>query len=127
MFYANSLSTMPEERVIRAGFTGTGANAPTIRAGNAFSVTRSGVGVWRVSFLENPGKFVGLDGFVFRATTMSAVKGYSLSCSDYTAPASGVKGYIDVSLWDSANAAVDLAASQWLDLVFVFTGQSRLT
>ncbi len=124
MSFSESKTNMPEERIFRVGLTGTGAAVPTRRAGAGVTVTRTGVGVIRISFAKNPGKFVGVLGAVFSAATPSAVKGYTLTGGSYVAPAAGVKGYVEVSLWSSAFAAVDLAALQYVDLSIAFAAQS---
>lgn len=124
--FTKSLSNMPEERLFRVGLTGTGAANPTRRAGAGVTVTRTAAGVLKFSFNDNPGTFVGIAGWTLRADTMSGVKGYSLSGGAYTAPASSVDGYVSVSLWDASNAAVDLAAAQYLDITFVFSTQNNI-
>lgn len=122
-----SYTNITEERVRRCGITGTGAANPTVRAGPGITVTRQAAGVYRFSFTENPGVFVMIDGWALRADTMSGVKGYSISGGVYTKPAGTTKGYIDISIWDASNNAVDLAALQYLDIVFAFSNQSRIT
>lgn len=124
MNYSKSLSNIPEERLIRVGITGAGAATPTRRAGPGVTVTYTATGVYRYSFSDNPGTFVGIAGPCLRADTPSAVKGYSISGDTYVAPSGSTDGYIEVSVWDSSNAAVDLAAAQYLDLTFVFADQS---
>lgn len=126
MQYANSLSNIAEERIIRVGLTGAGAAVPTVRVGQGVTMTRSGVGVYRITFADNPGTFLGIDGFSFRATAPAAVKNYSLTATGYTAPAAGARGFIELSVWSSAGAAVDLAAAQFLDVSVAFAAQSRV-
>jgi hypothetical protein len=118
-------TNIAEERITRVGITGTGAADATVRAGRGFTVTRQGVGVHRVTFAKNPGTFVGLAGAVFRADTASAVKGYTLTASPPVS--SGGTQYIDISIWNSAFAAADLAAAQYLDVSFLFAAQSVIT
>lgn len=126
MNFSEGKSSMPEERVVRVGLTGTGAAVPTRRAGNGITVTRTAVGVIKIAFPDNPGKFVGLFGPAFSATVPSGVKGYTLTGGAYTAPAAGVKGFIEVSIWNSLFAATDLAAAQFLDFALVFAATSRI-
>lgn len=113
-------TSLAEERPVQIAMTGTGAAAPTKRYGQGVTITRTGVGVYRLTFKEQLGKFVGLRSPCFGADAMNAVKGYSISRGAYSA----ANKYIDISLWDSANAAVDLAASQYLELEILFTALS---
>ncbi len=124
MNYAKSRSNIAEERLIRVGITGTGAADPTRRAGPGVTVTRTAQGVYKYTFADNPGTFVGINGPCLRADTPSAVKDYSVSGDTYTSPTGSADGFIEVSVWDAAAAAVDLAAAQYLDLTFVFAAQS---
>lgn len=124
MNFAEGKSNISEERVVRVGLTGTGAADPTRRAGPGVTVTRTAVGVFRYTFADNPGTFVEIAGFMFRADAPAAVKNYSLTGGAYVAPASGAKGYLEVSLWTGAGAATELAAAQYLDITFVFAAQS---
>lgn len=126
MDFPPSRSNMPDERLYRVGLTGTGAAHPTRRAGAGVTVTRTAAGVFKFAFNDNPGTFVGIAGWTLRADTASGVKGYSLSAGAYTAPANSADGFISVSLWDASNAAVELAAAQYLDITFVFSTQSNI-
>lgn len=121
--FSKSRSNIAEERTVRVGITGTGAADPTRRAGHGVTVTRTGVGVFKYAFTGNPGTFVGIAGFAFRADAPAAVKGYSAAGGAYVPPAGSAKGNISVSIFDAANAAVELAAAQYLDITFVFAAQ----
>lgn len=127
MNYSKSLSNIPEERLIRVGVTGATTSDPTRRAGPGVTVTRTAAGVLKYAFADNPGTFVAISGPCLRADTPSGVKGYSISGDTYIAPASGADGYIEVSIWDASNNAVDLTTVQYLDLTFVFAAQSEIT
>lgn len=127
MDFSPSRTSIAEERLIRVGITGTGAADPTRRAGPGVAVTRTAQGVYRYTFADNPGTFVGLAGNpALGADTPSGVKGYSVTRDTYTSPASGADGYIELSVWDASNAAVDLAAAQYMDVTFVFAHQSTI-
>lgn len=114
-------STLMDDRRYVLGLTGTGAADATKRYGDNMSCVRQGVGVHRVSFLTHPGAlkafFCGL-----RATAPAALKGYTVTAGAYVAAAGNTPGYIEISIWDSAFAAADLAAAQFLELEFVFAG-----
>jgi hypothetical protein len=120
----NSKTNMAEERLYPCRILGTGAADPTKEAGPGLTVTRSAEGVLKVAFAQNPGTFVGIRGYAFGAATPSAVKGHTMTRDTYTAPASGVGGYIEISVWDSTFAADDLEATEYLDVTFAFAEQS---
>jgi hypothetical protein len=124
MSFNESKTNISEERLVRVGITGAATSDPTRRAGPGVVVTRTAIGVVRFTFADNPGTFVGIAGHAFRAVTPSGVKGYSISGGSYVAPASGARAYIEVSLWDASNAAVDLTNVQYLDVTFAFAAQS---
>lgn len=112
-------SSLMDDRRYVLGLTGTGAADATKRYGDNMSVARQGVGVHRVSFLSHPGALKAVSG-MFRATAPAAVKGYTLTAGDYVAASGNTPGYIEVSIWNSAFAAADLAAAQFLELEFTF-------
>lgn len=114
-------SNLAGARIYKCGITGTGAATPTKRYGPGITVTRTAVGVFRYTFASHPGTLLGVKLGAPGADTMSAVKGYSVSRGAQVLPTGGALGYVDVSLWDSSNAAVELAALQYLDLDFEFT------
>jgi hypothetical protein len=117
MKFFDQKSSIAGERIYRVGLTGTGAADATKRWGQGVTVTRQSAGVHRITFLENPGNFQGW-GQDVGATTPSAVKNYSVVRGDYTV--SGSTYYIDVSIFNAAGTATDLAAAQYLDLEFRF-------
>lgn len=127
MNFSDSKTNISEERLIRVGLTGASTSDPTRRAGPGVTVTRTGAGVLKFAFADNPGTFVGIAGHAFRADTPSGVKGYTISGDTYIAPASGASGYIEVSLWDASNAAVDLTSVQYLDVTFAFAAQTVIS
>lgn len=125
--FAPSLTNIPYERLVRVGITGASTSDPTQRAGHGVTVTRTAIGVVRFSFDENPGTFVEIGGHAFRAVTPSGVKGFSISGGAYVPPSGSTDGYIEVSLWDASNAAVDLTSVQYLDVTFAFSEKSDIT
>lgn len=122
-----SLSNVPYERLIRVGITGASTSDPTRRAGHGVTVTRTAAGVIKFSFNDNPGTFVGIAGHSFGADTPSGVKGYTISRDTYTAPSGSTDGYVEVSMWDASNNAVDLTNVQYLDITFAFSEKSDIT
>lgn len=102
------------ERLIVA--TGAGAAAPTVTQSLGCAVTRTGVGVWLITFKENPGRFVGWGGAAFFSTAMTDVKGYSGILGVYN-PATFAVAF---SIFSSAFAAVDLTAVQFVSIDLYF-------
>lgn len=119
-----TLTNLSHARAAKVGITGAGAADPTKRYGAGVTVTWQATGVYRFSFARHLGTLLGIAGFGFGADTPSAVKGYTVTRDTQVAPASGVAGYVDVSVWDSSFAAADLATAQYLDLTFEFTESS---
>jgi hypothetical protein len=98
------------------GFEGTGANNPTRLIGRGITITRqAAVGKYRVTFADGPGTFVDAK-YAFQATTPSDVAGYSVAFGDYNVASK----YIDVWVYDGANALDDLEAGWKLRLEFTF-------
>ncbi|HSN26171.1 MAG TPA: hypothetical protein VLT45_07790 [Kofleriaceae bacterium] len=117
---------LAEERRYRVGLTGTGAAIPTVRAGVGFTMSRTGAGVYRITFNDNPGTFVGVEAPFLRADAPAAVKNMSVTAGAYVAPAAGADGYIELSVWSSGGIATDLAAAQYIDTTVIFAAQSRI-
>lgn len=113
------LSNLLEERKYHLGITGTGAAEATKRFGDNIAIARQGVGVHRISFPTHPGALKGIR-WSFRAVTPSAVKGYTLTAGDYVPASGNTPGYVEISIWNSAFAAADLAAAQYLEVEFIF-------
>ena len=110
-FYDDKVSE-PQLREYIVKLVGNGAGQPTKPFGNGVSVSRTGVGVFRVTFTDNPANVIGLVGFQFTSATMTDVKGYTATGSRYASATQS----IDVSVWNSLFAAVDLTTAQDLTL-----------
>jgi hypothetical protein len=67
MLYSEPKTNIAEERLIRVRILGTGAANPTKEIGQGVTVTRTSEGLYRFSFNENPGTFVGIGGYIFGA------------------------------------------------------------
>jgi hypothetical protein len=113
-------SNTAADRRYLCGITGTGASNPTSRYGNGITPTRTAQGVYRFSFASHPGYLKAVDAS-FGADTPSAVKGYSFSRGLYVAPSGSTNGYVEISVWDASNNAVDLAALQYMDVELSFS------
>lgn len=97
---------------------GVGAGAPTKEEGDGITVTRTGAGVYRLTWADNPYQYLGVSGIAKIATTMSGLKNFDVTFGDYTA--SGTSYTLDFTLWNGAGAATDLAAAQRLSFVVSF-------
>jgi hypothetical protein len=118
MLFYESKTTIPKERHHHVRLLGTGASAPTREIGQGITVTRSGVGVYKLTFAENPGTFIRF-GWGLGAATPGDVKGQTVTRDTFDTTA-GVYS-IEVALWSSAFAADDLQANEYMDLEFVFS------
>lgn len=119
-------TNIPSERLYRVRLLGTGAAVPTKQVGPGVTVTRTGAGVLRFSFNENPGTFVGVAGHCFGAATPGDMAGHTLLRDTYVAPTSSADGYVELTVADAADAADDLEADEYLDVTFAFSENSEV-
>lgn len=106
-------------RLAPVTMVGTGASAPTKVYGNKVAITRTGAGDYRLTWSEAPGIFVcAVPGL--RAATETDVKNHSVIVGSWSA----ADRTLDVTLFDAAAAAHDLAASEWIELLCVFKATS---
>lgn len=91
---------------------------PTETYGQGVTITRTAEGVYRITWATNPGRFLGVKGYVFGATTMSDTKGYTVTRGVYNTSAFT----LDLSVWNSSFAASDIIALQYLDVTVSFKG-----
>lgn len=99
---------------------GTGAAAPTWIRGKGLAITRDGVGIYTLTWRDNPGEWIGPAGESFNATVSANVKGCSVSWGVYSAATKSVQ----FKVWDVTGTARELAALEWLtvDVMFQLTG-----
>jgi hypothetical protein len=98
--------------------TGNGAAAPTKTRGNGLVVTREDVGVYRLTLNEDLGPFMSLGGHCFGVVGAGAVEdvaGYTLVHGAWNSAGR----YLDIAVFDSTFAPVDLAATETLDLTLI--------
>jgi hypothetical protein len=107
-------SSQPETWSHFVKFVG-GTTAVTKLYGPGVSVTYVSTGVVDVTWAENPGTYLGFT-FGLHATTVSALKGYTIVGGDYNATTRTVR----LNITNSSFALADLAASQWAMLHFLF-------
>lgn len=119
MQFYDPKTSLAGERIYRVGITGTGAANPTKRWGQGVTVTRSGAGVYVVTWAENPGNFQGW-GQDLAADTPGNVKNYSVVRGAY----SSTTRSITVNVFNGSGTATDLAALQYLDMEFRFAASS---
>lgn len=96
---------------------GTGAAHPTKELGYGMTVTRTAVGVFRITWTSNPGAFVGFT-WGLGAATMSDVKGHTVTRDTFDT--TNAVYTLDLSLWSASDAADELNANEYMDVVIWF-------
>jgi hypothetical protein len=110
--FTEAVESEPAVKRYHVRAQGAATAAPVEVFGSGITITRTGVGVWRLQFsaTEFVGKYVGLKGPFFEDATASVVKGWTLTATPYDT----TNRRIDVSIWNSSFAAADLAATSFL-------------
>lgn len=121
MQFYPSASSVPGEKLYAIRLLGTGAADPTTEIGQGVTVTRTATGVYRITFNDGPGTFVGIRGYAFGAATPGDVKGQTLTRNTFVQPTSTADGYLEVSVWSSTFAADNLQATEYLDITIAFS------
>lgn len=104
----------------RAQIQGNGTGVCTLVIGHGVTLSRPAIGRMLLTFSENPGTFVGIGSDAFRDNTSQAnVKGWTCT-GGVLVNTNGVFS-LEVDFWSSTFAAVDLAATSFLDLDLVFS------
>jgi len=116
MLFYDSETTEAHLKRIEVRLLGTGAAAPTKVLGQGITVTRTGVGVYRLTFAENLGDFRGADGVGMDATTPGSLAGCSVVFTAYNA----TTRVLDLNLYTIAGAARELAATEFLNFALRF-------
>jgi hypothetical protein len=106
-------SPEPHVQTHKLFMVGTGASAPTELLGAGVAVTRTAAGRLLLTWAQNPGDFAGFT-WGLNATTQGDVKGHTVTASVY--PLTAGTYTLEVDIWDSAFAAEDLEALEWLKL-----------
>ncbi len=115
--FSEPVDSEPQLKRYHVRLQGTGAAAPTKVFGAGITVSRTGVGVYRLQFgSEFIGKYVGAKAPFFEDATASVVKGWTVTATPYDV----TNRRIDISVWNSAFAAADLAATSLLNLEIDF-------
>lgn len=122
MMFFNDASSIAETRTHLIRLLGAGAAAPTVDLGHGVTISRTAIGRYVITWLENPGTFVQF-AWGLRDTTQANVKGWNVTAGLY--PASANTFTLEVDVWTAAQAAVDLAATNYLDLCIVFSALQK--
>ncbi len=88
---------------------GTGASAPTKVYGKDITIARSNTGVYTLTFATAPGTWAGYT-WGIDATTPGNVKNHDVVVTATSATV------LTVNFFDTAAAAHDLAAAEWINL-----------
>lgn len=108
-------SSVHYERTFRVRLLGTGAANPTVEVGQGLTVAWVSTGLYRITWPEGPGVFVGFIPGLGAATT-GDLKGYTVVRDTYDT----TNHQIDVAVYNASNNLADLAANQYLDLTIIF-------
>jgi hypothetical protein len=108
-------STVHEGRLVVTRILGTGAATPTTEFGPNVTITRVSAGLYRYTFTEGMGTFIGAMPTI-GAATPADVKGYTFVRDTYDTTANA----IDIAVFNSSGTATDLAALQYMDVWFFF-------
>jgi len=94
----------------------SGAASFVVPTGRGMTLTYGGSGLLTFTWKENPGVYIGQQ-YSFSATTMSALKGYTVVFGAYNTTTFAIQA----TVYNSTFTATDLAALQWLAVKFVFS------
>lgn len=109
-------STEPEKYDVPIRLLGTGASAPTIQVGKGITISRTGVGDYKITFADNPGPYLNFT-YGLEATTRSAMFGCTV-VGKYTAATSTARAFLEIALASGGTtpAARELAAAEFIHL-----------
>jgi hypothetical protein len=108
-------SAMPETVLVPVFVTGVNDANPTNTYAPGVTVTRTGEGVYRFTFAEVKGTFLGCWTQV-AGTTVDDVKGYTAHPTVWDA----TNKRVDITVYSAAQAAADIIATQYLYVLFTF-------
>lgn len=117
--FSSGRSTVHNERIHRLRLLGTGAANPTVEIGQRVTVAWVSTGLYRITWTEGPGTFVGFH-YGLGAATTGDLKGYTVVRDTYDA----TNHQLDLAVYNSSFALADLAANQYLDAAIVFAESS---
>lgn len=116
-----SQSTSPDERMHSIRFVGGAAAVTKVASGFGMIVTYISTGVVDITWLENPGKFLGIRGYCFDGTTQSGLKGFTVVAGD---PPTAAPYTIRLNITNNSDTLTDLSASQRLSITFAWSATS---
>jgi hypothetical protein len=94
---------------------GTGAAAPTKEMGQGITVTRLGVGNYRLTFADSPGTWVNMSPGLEAATPLNMA-----GCSVVATTWDATNKRLDITLYSSTFAVRELAATEKIHLTLNF-------
>lgn len=112
----------PETVGVNVNLQGAGAASPTNKNNrNKYTPSRTGVGVYKASFTDDPGPvYQGICGFCFGDPTAANVKGWTVVDGGYTPRSGNTAAFVTFSVFNSAFAAADIPATATLTLEIGF-------
>lgn len=117
--FSGGRSTVHNERVYRLRLLGTGAANPTVEVGQRVTVAWVSTGLYRLTWGEGPGTFIGWH-YGLGAATTGDLKGYTAVRDTYDT----TNHQLDVAVYNSSFTLADLAANQYIDVAIVFAESS---
>ena len=96
-----------------------GASAITKEIGPGVTLTRTGTGVYRIAWSENPGVYLG-QSYSLQAATPTALAGHSVLFAAYDA----TNWRLDFTVFNATPAAHDLAADEYIHVEVKFARTS---
>lgn len=113
-------STEPEKYDVPVRLLGTGANPPTIVIGKGVTISRTGVGDYKLTFADNPGPYCGFASGI-EATTRSAMYGVTV-VGKFTAATATARATFELTVASGGTtpAVRELAAAEWVNLTINF-------
>jgi hypothetical protein len=116
---------LKEGALIFGKFEGAGASNPDYPIANppGWTVTRQGTGNYRVTFTDDYSALIAMNAGL-SASTPADLAGHTLVWDDYVPRSGNTAAYRDVTLYNAADTAHDLAANEFIEFVAVFQNTS---
>lgn len=114
MFFYPSMSGVQNTRRYYARILGV-TTSLTVQEANGMTITRTGAGIYKVVWTDNPYQFLTAT-YGFMATTVADLKNFSVVFEDYTASTKTM----NLTVYNASGTATDLAATQRLCMEFAF-------
>lgn len=112
-------ATQPEIVAHYVRLQGDGASVPVLEEGVGLTAARIGTGEYRLTFRDPPGRFMGAT-CGLGAATPAALAGHTVVRGEFDA----ANRRLDLTVFNAADAAHDLATAEFLDVIVYFARTS---